>query len=92
MLIQPFALSSRSMPFYPPPSLEDTLLSTTHNIILNNKTTLDTLFHYGQGAVLKYPDTSAKGAVSHLFELSLNNWTSLKSNFAYSQGAPTGRT
>lgn len=73
---------------------DNTLLSTRHNVWLNNKTTLSALYHYKADTVLEYPRTSdtPKTSVGHLFELSPVHWSHPRLNFAYSQGPPKGQT
>ena len=63
-----------------------------HDVFLNRKTTLNTLYHYPLGAVVEYPETSSKGSIGHLFEISPDNWSNPRTNFVYSQGEPSGRT
>lgn len=70
------------------------LLSTRHDIRLNNKTMLSSLYHYKTGTILEYPHTSDKRttSVGHLFELSPSQWHHPRLNFAYSQGSPNGQS
>ena len=44
------------------------------DVRLNRKTTLHTLFHYPLGTTIKYPETSAKGSMGHLFEVVPDKW------------------
>ena len=51
-----------------------------HNIFLNWKMTLDTLYHYPLGTVVEYPETSIEGSVGHLFKICwmiglIHGWT-----------------
>ena len=68
------------------------ILSVKHEVHLNQKTVLQTLYHYPPGTMVEYPETSAEGCIGHLFEVAPDNWYNPRLNFAYSQGAPTGRT
>lgn len=77
-----------------PPTSNDTLLATRHNVYLNRKTILQTLYHYGIGTALEYPETSesADCAIGHLFEMSPEDWINPCRSFAYSQGLPKGQS
>jgi hypothetical protein len=66
--------------------------SVRHHVLLNQKTTLVSLYHHPRGTIIEYPETSSKGSIGHLFEVAPENWSNPRLNFVYSQGPPTGRT
>lgn len=73
-------------------SSADSFVNIRHNVSLNRKTTLKTLFHYPLGTVVEYPETSADSAIGHLFDVSPDDWSNPRLDFIYSQGKPAGRT
>src|ERR1700720_3769269 len=74
------------------PPVSNLLPTIKHDVHLNHKTILRSLFHYPLGTSVEYPETSIKGSVGHLFEVLPDDWSSPRLNFAYSQGVPTGQT
>nr|GAT44274.1 predicted protein [Mycena chlorophos] len=63
-----------------------------HDVYLNQKKTLSTLYRYFAGAVVEYPEsgTSTHMPVGHLFYMDPDNWMSPLDNIAYSKGRPRG--
>ncbi|KII92936.1 hypothetical protein PLICRDRAFT_103444 [Plicaturopsis crispa FD-325 SS-3] len=64
----------------------------SHNIRLNRKTLLTTLYTYPLGAYVEYPETCASDTIGHLFHLDPSDWKSPRLNMAYSMGLPGGGT
>ncbi|KAJ7127685.1 hypothetical protein C8R44DRAFT_616325 [Mycena epipterygia] len=62
-----------------------------HDVFINNKTTLETLYRYPPNTYLEYPETGEK-PVGHLFELDPQTWERPNLDFAYSQGKPAGQS
>lgn len=99
--LTPLPLRSSPIPSQSPPPmllpLVPALSSITevrHNVLLNRVTVLSSLYIYGPGALVEYPQTVDKqlGPVGHLFQLDPLNWQLPVSGFAYSLGTPSGRT
>lgn len=84
----PSSFSLLSFPQIPTPS------SIKHNVYLNHKTTISTLYTYKDvNTYLEYPESSDdKKPVGHLFRLDPHEWQNPAHNFAYSLGYPSGRT
>ncbi|KAJ6495977.1 hypothetical protein C8R45DRAFT_1052650 [Mycena sanguinolenta] len=62
------------------------------NITINRITTLEVLYEYPLDYVLEYPETSATGAIGHLFRMDPENWHDPTLNIAYSKGGHTGKS
>lgn len=68
-------------------------LSVEENVLLNNTTSLQKLYHYGPGSTVHYPETSdcSDVHIGHLFTVSsASHLYSPMKDFAYSIGAPQG--
>lgn len=79
--------SGNSLPVSAPPS------NTQHNIKLNRKTTLSTLYTYEDSNVyVEYPDTNPNHPVGYLFRCDPCDWQNPIRNFAYSLGKPAGQS
>lgn len=64
-----------------------------HNIKLNCKTTISTLYTYEDSNVyVEYPDTNPNHPVGYLFRFDPHDWQNPTWNFAYSLGKPGGQT
>jgi hypothetical protein len=75
-----------------PPSQPSSQPTIEHDIGLNRKTRLRTLFRHSLGTIVEYPETHHSGYIGHLFKVSPDDWSNPQLNFAYSQGPPTGLT
>lgn len=63
-----------------------------HNVYLNCKTTLTTLYTHPLGTCLEYPETLANSSVGHLFKMDPDNWSNPTISFVYSLGRPCRRS
>ena len=67
--------------------------NTRHDIKLNRKTTLSTLYTYEDTNVyVEYPDTNPNYPVGYLFRCDPRDWQNPTRNFAYSLGKPGGQS
>lgn len=83
------------LPFPDNPSAADpnSPIEVRHNIKINRRTTLGTLYVYPPGALLEYPSTSSTGYVGHLFNISKSTqWYNPIKDVLYSRGKPDGQT
>lgn len=62
-----------------------------HDVIINRKTKLSTLYRYPPNTYIEYPETSEE-PIGHLFELDPQNWQRPTLDFTYSQGKPDGQS
>ena len=84
-------ISSAPLPLPPTPSPQPHLsMSIRHNVVLNRKTTLSTLYTYPLHTYLEYPETTASGVVGHLFAMDPDQWLRPSLSFVYSLGRPSG--
>ena len=68
-------------------------LNVQHNIKLNRKTTLSTLYTYeDSNAYIEYPDTNTDYPIGYLFRYDPCDWRNPTHNFAYSLGKPAGQS
>lgn len=80
--------SISGFPSYPTPSIQ-------HNVVMNKKTVITTLFTYEDvHAYVEYPESGPERLrpVGYLFRRDPENWQSPLHNFAYSLGGPSGGT
>ncbi|KAJ7138970.1 hypothetical protein C8R44DRAFT_727094 [Mycena epipterygia] len=90
----PKALRTGTTPGSNPPNIPTMMVSEIvieHDVFINNKTTLETLYQYPPNTYLEYPETREK-PVGHLFELDPQTWEHPNLHFAYSQGKPAGQS
>lgn len=67
--------------------------SIQHNVYINRKTTLKTLYtYYDIHTLVEYPQTDHSTPIGHLFHLDPSDWHNPTLNFAYSLGVPSGRS
>ncbi|KAF7303458.1 hypothetical protein MIND_00574600 [Mycena indigotica] len=72
-------------PLLPPPTHQP--IHVEYHIPITPKTVLEKLYTYAAGTVLEFPETSATGAIGHLFPIAAYKPTR---NVAYSLGEPKG--
>jgi hypothetical protein len=63
-----------------------------HNVYINRKTTLTTLYVHPLNTNLEYPETAIGGVVGHLFTMDPSHWGNPTLSFTYSLGEPSGRS
>jgi hypothetical protein len=66
-------------------------IEVEHNVFINEKTILTTLYRYPPNTYMEYPETG-EDPIGHLFELDPQNWEHPNNDFCYSQGKPAGQS
>lgn len=86
---EPEALRTPTLANLPTRPVLETVIE--HDIYINDKTKLSTLYRYPLHTYIEYPETGTK-PVGHLFQLDPKNWVRPSLNFAYSLGKPAGQS
>lgn len=80
-----------SLPLSPHASISNSLVEVRHNVRVNRRTTLSTLYIYQPGTSIEYPVTSSKEYVGHLFSVpKTSQWYNPIQDVLYSRGPPSG--